>query len=216
MWSFYFFIFVIITNLLLPSSAEELRLEEFKPRRSQTVGKKFSLFCAVQEGTGPLFYKWTKDGHPLSPIGANHQVTSTKDNSVLIINQLSPSDAGNYSCSVSNSAGQSDHQTTMLIVKGFYFPFFFTLLSFLVKVWRICVCSFEFCQFCKSFVVFLSCTHLVVFFLRRSILLVPTYLLANMYSLLITGAPILLIAAFLQFSSISYGAQGTSKRKCFS
>ena len=126
MWSFYFFIFVIIINLLpSSSSAEELRLEEFKPRRSQTVGKKFSLFCAVQEGTGPLFYKWTKDGHLLSPNGANHQVKSTEDNSVLTINQLSPSDAGNYSCSVSNNAGQSDHQTTMLIVKGFYFPFFY-------------------------------------------------------------------------------------------
>lgn len=102
-----------------PSTENRLRLDEFKPRRSQLLGSKLNLLCAAQEGTGPLFYKWTKDGHPLFPTSSNHQVKSTGDNSVLIINQLSTADAGNYSCSVSNAAGQSDHQTTMLIVKGF-------------------------------------------------------------------------------------------------
>ncbi len=124
MWSF-FFTFVVIAHFSPSSSAEELRLEEFKPKRFQTVGKKFTLLCSIQEGTGPLFYKWTKDGHLLPLTGSNHQVKSTGDNSLLIIDQLSLSDAGNYNCSVSNSAGQSDHQTTMLIVKGFYFAFSF-------------------------------------------------------------------------------------------
>ena len=119
MWPTWLVCVCLVIIFPSPSTEEKLRLDEFKKQRFQLVGSKLNLFCAVQEGTGPLFYKWTKDSHPLSPTGSNHQVKSSEDNSVLIINQLSTADAGNYSCSVSNAAGQSDHQTTMLIVKGF-------------------------------------------------------------------------------------------------
>ena len=105
--------------LLSPVNAEKLRLAESSRQFTQLTGSKFSLFCATQEGTGPLYYKWTKNGHLLPPSGPNHQVKSSEDNSVLIIHQISTNDAGNYSCLVSNGAGQSDHQTTVLIVKGF-------------------------------------------------------------------------------------------------
>ncbi len=116
-------IFVVIShhNQLSSVVANKLRLEEFKQTRAQLVGSKFSQLCTTQEGTGPFHYKWTKNKHQLSSAGANYQVKSTEDGSLLIINQLAATDAGNYSCTVTNSAGQSDQQTTMLTVKGFQF-----------------------------------------------------------------------------------------------
>ncbi len=118
--TFYLLMLSIFSLLLLSSlNAEKLRLAESSRQLLQQIGSKLRLFCAAQEGTGPLYYKWTKNGHLLPPTGANHQVKSSEDNSVLIIHQITVTDAGNYSCSVSNGAGQSDHQTTMLIVKGF-------------------------------------------------------------------------------------------------
>ena len=121
MWSFrVIFCYVcFVINFPLPSTEEKLRLDEFKKQRSQLAGSKFSQFCTTQEGNGPLHYNWTKNGHLLPVTGATHQITSAKDSSLLIIDPLALSDAGNYSCTVSNNVGQFDHQTTMLIVKGF-------------------------------------------------------------------------------------------------
>ncbi len=122
MYSFLFILGAIFSSSAIFSalSAEKvLRLEEFKPRRSQTVGKKITLLCSIQEGSGPLRFEWFKDGLPLRSFGANYQIRSVEDNSLLIIDPLAPNDAGNYDCTVSNSAGQSSHQMTMIIVKGF-------------------------------------------------------------------------------------------------
>lgn len=118
-WFFLILLSLVIISPFL-SYASKLRLDEFKQHRAQLVGSKFSLLCTIQEGNGPLRFEWTKDGRILPPTGINHQVKSTsEDNSVFTINQLSTADAGNYSCSVSNGAGQSDRQTTMLTLKGF-------------------------------------------------------------------------------------------------
>ncbi len=117
---FFFILFSLVITIPLSSAASKLRLDEFKRHRAQLVGSKFSLLCTIQEGNGPLRFEWTKDGRILPPTGTNHQVKSTsEDNSVFTINQLSTADAGNYSCSVSNGAGQSDRQTTMLTLEGF-------------------------------------------------------------------------------------------------
>ncbi len=121
MWSFrVIFCYVcLVISFPSPSTEEKLRLDEFKKQRFQLVGSKLNLLCATQEGSGPFRFKWTKDGRPVPSTSANHQVRSAEDNSLLIIDSLAPSDAGNYSCTVSNNVGQSDHQTTMLVVKGF-------------------------------------------------------------------------------------------------
>lgn len=95
-----------------------LRLDEFKPRRSQLVDTKFSLFCSPQEGTPPFRYTWYKNGRVIALTGVNHRVETSPDNSVLIINKLTVSDATNYSCTVVNDLKQSDTQYTILSVKG--------------------------------------------------------------------------------------------------
>jgi len=83
---------------------------------SQNIDTKFKVFCSVQTGSKPFLFEWLKNGHIL-PFGANYQVESSEDDSLLTIFKLSPNDSGNYSCVAKNQFG-SDSQSTLLSVKG--------------------------------------------------------------------------------------------------
>lgn len=117
----YILVFAFLASVYIgPIEANSLlKLEEFKPKRSQNVGSKFTIFCSPQEGVKPFHFEWHKNGHLLqsSSVNPSYRVETSEDGSMLIIEKLIPLDSGNYSCSVKNKHG-SDTQFTMLTVKG--------------------------------------------------------------------------------------------------
>ena len=60
--------------------------------------------------------RWEKDGS-LSLLGESRRVTNTNESSQLEIDSLALSDAGVYSCSVTNDAG-TDTRSVRLEVRG--------------------------------------------------------------------------------------------------
>jgi hypothetical protein len=63
-------------------------------------------FTVAASGTAPLSYQWTFNGNPIA--GAN--------NSILILTNLQPSDAGNYAVQVSNVVGTTTSSNATLVV----------------------------------------------------------------------------------------------------
>ena len=76
--------------------------------------------CSVQKGSLPLKFEWQKDGVVLH-FDMNHlnhkKIEYGDDYSSLIMPNVLPSDAGNFSCLVSNSFGR-DVLTFVLHVSG--------------------------------------------------------------------------------------------------
>lgn len=96
------------------------KLDPFYLKKSQNKGSTFKLLCSIQEGSKPLSFKWYKNNHLLTSKQSNYRIESIKDDSLLVIDELTIDDTGNYSCSVSNNYG-TDIQFTYLIVKGSFF-----------------------------------------------------------------------------------------------
>lgn len=108
--------FVILVNIAETNSPP--KLEEFKPKRYQNIKTKFSLFCFTNEGTKPIQFEWRKNGHHVqNNSNSLLRIETSEDRSVLLIEQLSLFDSGNYSCQVRNDFGH-DSQFTLLTVKG--------------------------------------------------------------------------------------------------
>ncbi|KAI1289798.1 Hemicentin-2 [Halotydeus destructor] len=75
---------------------------------------KFKFMCSLQKGSTPLDFIWLKDGTSLANEYA--KITNQQDMSVITIEKLVASDAGNYTCQARNRAGQ-DSITVRLRVK---------------------------------------------------------------------------------------------------
>ncbi len=90
-------------------------------QRNQTEGSYFQILCAVQEGSLPLFFEWSKNGHSIKANpDVNYKIDNFEKYSTLIIAKIDRKDAGNYSCVVHNSIG-SDSQSVLLSIKGINF-----------------------------------------------------------------------------------------------
>src|SRR4029453_8878579 len=64
------------------------------------------LFTVTADGTPPLTYQWKKDGLPLGG----------QTSPSLTLNEVSPTDAGNYSVVISNEIGSVTSRTKTLTV----------------------------------------------------------------------------------------------------
>ena len=86
---------------------------------SQPINTLLYLPCNVIKGSRPLKFEWSKNGHFLSSLEASnrYQIETKNSISILTIPEIDVQDSGNYSCKVSNSYGQ-DNLVTNLIVKG--------------------------------------------------------------------------------------------------
>lgn len=82
---------------------------------SLNVGDRASMTCSVQKGDTPLKIKWLKNGIHVD----NSQMVSVTQvdqyNSILVIEQLLDSHSGNYSCVVSNLAGEVESSQALLV-----------------------------------------------------------------------------------------------------
>lgn len=80
------------------------------------IGKRIALVCTLMEGHSPLTFNWYKDGQPIS---TTHGITIRIDEymSSLVIDRLDAGSNGNYSCRVSNDAG-NDEWNAVLALNG--------------------------------------------------------------------------------------------------
>lgn len=82
----------------------------------QEILGSFVQICCKISGSLPISVEWQKDGNKISS-GVKHKLIQ-QDNSVSVeIEQLEQSDAGSYSCKLTNAAGSCECSGS-LMVKG--------------------------------------------------------------------------------------------------
>lgn len=84
---------------------------------SLNVGDRASITCSVIKGDTPLNVKWLKNGVLIDPSQRISITQVDQYNSILVIEHLSASHSGNYSCVVSNPAAEVE-STQALLVNG--------------------------------------------------------------------------------------------------
>ena len=78
----------------------------------------FTVFCAIERGSQPLFFQWYKNGHLIPKQSNELEILSIGDmQSILNIKKVTSNDSGNYTCEVKNAFGE-DTFTSQLIVRG--------------------------------------------------------------------------------------------------
>ena len=88
------------------------------PLRTFSEGASYSILCAVERGSQPLFFQWFKDGHLINKQSNELQINSLGNKqSILNIEKVISNDSGNYTCEVKNAFGE-DIFTSQLIVRG--------------------------------------------------------------------------------------------------
>ena len=81
-------------------------------------GAYFTISCAVERGSQPLFFHWYKNGHMIIKQSNEIQINSLGNKqSILSIEKVISNDSGNYTCEVKNAFGE-DTFTGQLIVRG--------------------------------------------------------------------------------------------------
>ena len=83
--------------------------------RTHTEGEQFELVCSFTGNPAPQIH-WEKDGSTFLH-GGNRRIINTSGRSQLEINNVALSDAGVYSCSVSNDVGNAT-RSVRLEVRG--------------------------------------------------------------------------------------------------
>ncbi|GFT91507.1 titin [Nephila pilipes] len=88
-------------------------IHPFHPPAKLKIGDSANIFCSVTRGQVPLSFKWYKNGQLLE----NHskEVHNDEKFSALVINSVTATSAGNYTCVVSNSFGKNSYSTLLVV-----------------------------------------------------------------------------------------------------
>ena len=104
----------IVTNIYVYPTALPFIVDLPAPM-NHTEGDRFVLVCSFI-GTPPPVVGWQKDGSMIF-LGEGRSIMNSTGRSQLVINSLALSDAGVYSCSVTNLGG-TDMRSITLEVRG--------------------------------------------------------------------------------------------------
>ncbi|KAK8764859.1 hypothetical protein V5799_032531, partial [Amblyomma americanum] len=94
--------------------ADAPKVVPFVMPKNLLVGERISITCSAASGSKPLQFMWIKDDATLHRGGAL-RITDSADYSTLSIENLKISDAGNYTCVVSNSGGTVSHSDVLRV-----------------------------------------------------------------------------------------------------
>ncbi|XP_074605134.1 CAVP-target protein-like [Brevipalpus obovatus] len=110
-------ILVCILSVLSRINANEApKVSLNSERLVQKSGQRSYISCVLQGGSVPVHFEWLKDGKTVQT-SRNIEIDISKKMSALILESLSMSDAGNYTCRASNSFG-SHQATSHLVIEG--------------------------------------------------------------------------------------------------
>ena len=88
------------------------------------VGDSLTLSCTSQ-GSPPDTFTWMKDGTPAPLIPTvttvTHDTTTAEFRSDYTINNVTTSDNGTYTCTVTNPIGSDSETITVVVVSGEFF-----------------------------------------------------------------------------------------------
>lgn len=79
-------------------------------------GERGSAICTIKSGERPLSFQWLKDGSDIKE-SESIKIQTVLDSSFLVIESVTSTSTGNYTCIVKNNFG-SDRFTAELIVSG--------------------------------------------------------------------------------------------------
>lgn len=85
--------------------------------KNVALGQKTIVTCVAQSGASPLDFQWWHNGRAIVDTSSRYSKKLAERVSTMSIEKLSAEDLGNYTCVVSNSAGQ-DTFTAPLLVEG--------------------------------------------------------------------------------------------------
>ncbi|XP_035205555.1 Down syndrome cell adhesion molecule-like protein Dscam2 [Stegodyphus dumicola] len=105
------------TDVLLMKGILRPEIKPFHFSGGLKPGKRVSVTCSVIDGDPPFTFRWLKDGTPLSESDRLALRRLDEFNSNLAFTKLSPEDNGNYTCHVTNGAGEAQ-QSDLLTMKG--------------------------------------------------------------------------------------------------
>ncbi|XP_077496366.1 junctional adhesion molecule A-like [Amblyomma americanum] len=91
----------------------------FSFAKSVALGQRALVSCTVVGGDGPFHFRWDQDGRDIGASPSKHAKTVTEHIATLTIDSVAAEDVGNYTCTVSNSAGESSF-TAPLTVRDSY------------------------------------------------------------------------------------------------
>lgn len=88
-------------------------------------GSRLKLFCTLIDGTKPVSFEWLKNGFQLTDlVKKNYRIEYFDSESYLIIDNVTRSDSGNFTCSVRNNFGL-DSRSILANIKGLNLWIFF-------------------------------------------------------------------------------------------
>ncbi|XP_076359025.1 uncharacterized protein LOC143251647 [Tachypleus tridentatus] len=92
-------------------------IKPFAFPKNITLGNGYQVMCAVDTGISPFRFEWFKDSVYLDIEDKNKRVITDEKFSVLVIDPVTLSDQGNYTCKVKSERGSTSFSTE-LYVKG--------------------------------------------------------------------------------------------------
>ncbi|KAG0439399.1 hypothetical protein HPB47_016663, partial [Ixodes persulcatus] len=91
-------------------------VQPFAFSKNIALGQKALVNCGTVGGDGPFKFRWVQDGRDLQPTSSKYAKTVSETFATLVIEAVGAEDVGNYTCTVSNAAGE-DSFTAPLTVK---------------------------------------------------------------------------------------------------
>lgn len=116
-------IFLLSVLLIDVQSSSPPKLSPVSVPEQLSEGSPLRAFCFAIAGSDPLAFKWVFNGRTVLSSSSNIQIDNDAKSSLLKFNSVKESDAGNYTCQVSNQFG-SDSQSAVLKVSGQSFQCF--------------------------------------------------------------------------------------------
>ncbi|GFS52415.1 titin [Trichonephila inaurata madagascariensis] len=111
-----FYVTVIFMVSWIPAYSHDApEIVPFHLSAKLKIGDNANILCSVIRGQVPLSFKWYKNGKLLKNL--SKEANSNEKFSTLVIDPVTATSAGNYTCVVSNSYGKSSY-STMLIVRS--------------------------------------------------------------------------------------------------
>ncbi|XP_071041659.1 cell adhesion molecule Dscam1 isoform X4 [Parasteatoda tepidariorum] len=113
--SFYFFIFQSVYFQCVQSSADLPKIKSFSFEDNVQESDIVSVTCFAVSSKKPLTFDWLKNGETIGKSFRNIRIDNNEDYSILILNNVTQRNAGNYTCLVKNDVGSSKHTASLYI-----------------------------------------------------------------------------------------------------